>query len=152
MTDQGSDPAAIADAVGVTLWARDTASRQMGMELVEIAPGLARVRMRVREDMTNGHQFGHGGYTFALADTALAFASNSHGELALTASATIEFLNPARLGHVLMATAREQSRGGRTGISDVRVENQQGELAALFRGCSARLKDVRILGNGPSGA
>ena len=101
------------------------------MQVVETGTGRAAVRMTVREDMLNGHRLCHGGLVFALADSAFAFACNSHGESALAAAASIDFLQPARAGDVLTALAVETWRSGRTGLTEVTVTNQAGERVAL---------------------
>ncbi len=119
---------------------RDTASRMLGMELVEMAPGAATVRMRIRADMLNGHQSCHGGMLFSLADTAFAFACNSRNEVTVAAACSVEFLRPGLAGQMLTATASEQARYGRHGVYDVRVTNDMGETVALFRGKSAQLR------------
>lgn len=126
----------------------DNASRKLGMELLEVAPGFARIRMRVREDMTIAQKIGHGGHTFTLADSTFAYTYNSRNRVALAAGCAIDFLRPARLDDMLTATATEQSLNGRNGIYDVRVENQDGELVALFRGKSTQIKGTVI--EGPS--
>ncbi len=110
------------------------------MEIIATGPGAATVRMTVREDMLNGHRVCHGGLVFALADSAFAFACNSHGTDALAAAASIDFLMPARGGDVLTATAVETWRAGRSGVTEVTVTNQNGERVALFRGRSALVR------------
>ena len=110
------------------------------MRLIEVAPGFARVTMSVRADMTNGHGCCHGGLIFALADSALAFACNSHGEPTVAASAMIDFLSPVQVGEQLTASAREQWRGSRTGIYDIVVTAADQKIVALFRGRSHTLK------------
>lgn len=119
------------------LYAGDAASQALGMEIIETGVGRAAVRMTVREDMLNGHRVCHGGLVFSLADGAFAFACNSHGESALAAAASIEFLLPAKAGDTLTARALEVWRGGRSGITEVTVTNQDGALVALFRGRSS---------------
>jgi len=119
------------------LFRGDRASQALGMEIVATGPGTATVRMTIREDMLNGHRVCHGGLVFALADSAFAFACNSHGADALAASASIDFLMPARGGDVLTAAAVETWRAGRSGVTEVTVTNQNGECVALFRGRSA---------------
>lgn len=126
-----------AEAAAQAMWRDDRCSAALGLRLLEVRPGFARVEMRVRDDMLNGHGTGHGGMIFALADSAFGAASNSRGKRALAASCAIDFLRPVLPGDVLTATALEQALAGRTGIYDVRVENQAGELVALFRGKSA---------------
>ncbi len=123
-----------------TMLDEDVAARHIGIELVEIRPGQARMRMTVRPEFANGHGICHGGYIFTLADTAFAYACNSHNQRAVAAGAAIEFLMPAASGDTLMAEAHEQQRSGRTGLYDVRVTNQTGDTIALLRGRSATIK------------
>ena len=119
------------------LMANDQSSKALGIAVEIPAAGSAVATLTVREDMVNGLDVMHGGLTFALADTAFAFACNTHGERAFAAAAHIEFLRPGRLGDALTATAREDYRGRRRGYYTVEVRNQDGELVALFRGRSA---------------
>src|SRR5215212_5734013 len=112
---------------------RDHVFASLGMELVAVAPGRATVAMTVRPDMTNGHDLGHGGYLFLLADEAFAVACNSHGPATVAAGAHIEFLAPARAGQRLTATATEVTRAGRRGVYDVAVTAADGTLLATFR-------------------
>ena len=88
----------VATRAAEALWAGDAASRALGMEVTEVAPGRATVRMTVREDMVNGHAIGHGGLTFTVAETAFAFACNSYNRSTVAAGAEIRFLAPTRLG------------------------------------------------------
>jgi acyl-CoA thioesterase len=134
------NPDQLAAASAESMFANDRASKLLGMEIDSVTPGRARMRMTVREDMLNGHDVCHGGYIFALADSCFAFACNSHNNNTLAAGARIEFLAPGRLGDVLEATATEIALGGRTGIYDVVVANQDGVRLALFRGNSHRIK------------
>lgn len=122
------------------MFERDAASQALGMRLEESRPGYARVSMPVRADMIQGHATCHGGFVFALADSAFAFACNSHGGTVVAAGCSIEFLNPAALGDQLSAEAQEQGLSGRSGVYDVKVINQRGELVAAFRGRSRRLQ------------
>lgn len=130
---------ALAQAVGAAMYARDPASQGLGMTLDAIAPGQASMSMTVRADMLNGHQTCHGGYIFALADSAFAFACNSRNQVTVGAGCTIDYLSPGRLGDVLTASAVEQALSGKTGIYDVTVSNQDGRTIALFRGKSHRI-------------
>lgn len=138
-------PQEVAEACARTLWEDDLASRMLGMVLEEIRPGYARLSMPVRADMVNGHRNCHGGLIFALADSTFAFACNSTNHVTVAAAASIDFLAPAKLGDVLIAYGEAQS-AGRTGIYDIRVENQAEELIALFRGRSHQLKEQLIPG------
>jgi acyl-CoA thioesterase len=121
------------------MWAQDTASAALGMELVDVGPGRARLRMPVTQSMVNGHAIAHGGLVFTLADSAFAVACNTHGVVTVASGADITFVAPARLGDVLLAEAVEQATFGRSGVTDVRVTNQDGDLVALFRGRSRSL-------------
>lgn len=121
------------------MWAADRASQGLGMELVEIGPGRATLRMVVREDMVNGHAIGHGGFTFTLADSAFAFACNSYNRSTVAAGAEVRFLSPTRLGDVLEATAVERSREGRDGVYDVTVRCGE-TVVAEFTGRSREIR------------
>mgnify|MGYP000181479920 FL=1 len=126
--------------VGETMFAVDTASRlTMGMELLLCEPGRAILRMPVKALHLNGHQICHGGFIFTLADTTFAFACNSHNKNAVAAGCSIEFLKPVREGDVLTCEGVEQTLSGRHGIYDMRVQNQHGEVVAMFRGKSAQI-------------
>jgi len=133
-------PLAIAQEVARLMWADDRASQALGMQLLEVRPGYARISMTVRRDMTNGHGMCHGGFMFLLADSTFAFACNSHNQKAVAASAEIHFLAPAHEGDVLTAEGQEQHLAGRSGVYDTRVTDQNGKLVALFRGKSATIK------------
>lgn len=136
-----SDTAAqLARDVARLMWADDRASQALGMELQEVRPGYARISMRIRPDMTNGHGICHGGFMFLLADSTFAFACNSHNQKAVAASAEIHFLAAAHEGDVLTAEGQEQHLAGRSGVYDTRVTDQNGRLIALFRGKSATIK------------
>ena len=123
-----------------SLFDRDTASQAMRMRLLSAAPGSACVGMSVRADMIQGHGTCHGGYLFALADSAFAFACNSYNEATVAIGCSIDYIAPAHLGDTLTADCTEQSRSGRTGNYDVRIENQLGRLIALFHGKSYKVR------------
>ncbi|MGB7297991.1 MAG: hydroxyphenylacetyl-CoA thioesterase PaaI [Burkholderiaceae bacterium] len=131
---------AIAQAAARAMWADDTASQSLGMQLLSVEPGRASMKMTVRPDMTNGHGMCHGGFIFLLADSTFAFACNSHNQRAVAASAEIHFLSSAQRNDVLNAVASETHRAGRSGVYDIRVTNQSGNLIAVFRGKSATIK------------
>ena len=121
------------------MWAGDRASRSLGMEILEVLPGRATLRMAVTQDMVNGHAIGHGGYTFTLADSAFAFACNSYNRVTVAAGAEIRFRAPTRLGDVLTATAVERDREGRDGTYDISVSNAEGTVVATFVGRSREI-------------
>jgi len=137
-----TDPQALAEACAAAMWAEDTASQGLGMELQAVGPGTARMAMPVRDSMVNGHGMCHGGFIFTLADSAFAFACNSRNAKCVAAGGSINFLRPARLGDTLTATAEERHLAGRSGIYDIRVTNQQGDVIAELRGQSRAIGEV----------
>jgi acyl-CoA thioesterase len=134
-----SDPQSLAELAGKAMYERDPASQKLGMTLDEIRPGYARMSMPVRGDMLNGRGTCHGGYIFMLADSAFAFACNSHNHATVGAGCTIDYLAPGREGDLLTAEAVEQALTGKTGVYDIVVANQEGRKIALFRGKSHRV-------------
>jgi acyl-CoA thioesterase len=129
-----------AQAAVQALYGTDRASQSMGIEIIEVAPGRARIAMTVRPDMVNGHGMCHGGIVFAFADSAFAFACNSYGDPMVAAGAGIDFLAPTPCGERVTATATEVSRSARHGIYDVAVTDAAGRVLAQFRGRCSRLK------------
>jgi acyl-CoA thioesterase len=128
-------PDEIARACADAMWAEDDASKGLGMEIVEVRAGQATLAMTVQPHMVNGQRIAHGGFIFTLADSAFAFACNSHNERVVAAQGNITFIRPGKLGDRLVAVAREISRTGRSGIYDVRVS--VGDVViAEFRGHS----------------
>ena len=140
MTENTQTAQQLAEQAGASMYRQDRASAGLGITLSRIAPGYARMQMTVRDDMLNGHRVCHGGIVFALADTAMAFASNSHDQVALAARAAIDFLAPAQAGDRLTAIAEQRMQGKRSGVYDVSVYNQQEQLIALFRGNTQRIR------------
>lgn len=133
------DPAASADelarACAAAMWADDTASQALGMLVESVAPGRAVVTMRIRADMTNGHGTAHGGFVFALADSAFAFSCNTYDVRTVAQSCDISFLVPTHEGDLLRAEAVERVRVGRSGVYDVTVRRGD-DVVAEFRGRS----------------
>jgi acyl-CoA thioesterase len=129
-----------AEAVRDTMLSNDRLTRAFGMDVIKIAPGTATVQMRVRDDMLNGYDTCHGGVLASLADSAFAFACNSHGELSVASAFSIDFVAPARQGDLLTARSQEVSKTGRLGVYDTEVTNQRGERVAIFRGRSYTAK------------
>ena len=122
-------PDDLARACAEAMWNEDDASKGLGMEILQIKPGEATLTMTVKPHMVNGHGIAHGGFIFLLADSAFAFACNSHNEC------NISFIRPGKLGDRLVAVAREISRTGRSGIYDIRV-TVDGTAIAEMRGHS----------------
>ncbi|GAB4176780.1 MAG: hydroxyphenylacetyl-CoA thioesterase PaaI [Rhodocyclaceae bacterium] len=126
----------LAQAVLEAMYPLDRTAQWLGIRILEIGPGRARAQLTIGGQMSNGHGICHGGILFALADTAFAYACNSHNRNMVAAGCTIDFIAPARSGDTLTAVASERSLTGRSGIYDVEVSNQDGQRIALFRGRS----------------
>ena len=126
------------------MWASDSASRALGMEILDVGPGRATLAMTIREDMTNGHGMCHGGFIFLLADSAFAFACNSYNENAVAQHCSVTFIRPGKRGDRLTAVATERSRTGRNGIYDITVTGGDGKAVAEFRGHS-RVIDGKLV-------
>ena len=126
----------LARRVAETLLAREGTGPAWALTLEEIREGYARVSMRVRADMLNGHRTAHGGMIFALADSAFAYACNSRNEVSVAQNATIGFLAPAREGDVLVAEAVEASVAGKMGVYRIAVRTTDGRAIAEFTGLS----------------
>jgi acyl-CoA thioesterase len=137
-TSQTNRDGLVAQRCADLMWADDEASRALGMELAEAGPGRAVVRMKIRSDMANGHGIAHGGFTFTLADSAFAFACNSHNRRTVAQGCDIAFLAPVHAGEVLEAEAVERWREGRNGIYDVTVRCGD-RVVAEFRGRSREI-------------
>jgi acyl-CoA thioesterase len=135
-----------ARAAAETMWAADAASQALGMRLDEVGLGRCVMSMTVTEAMLNGHKTCHGGFMFLLADSCFAFACNSHGQNAVAFHCSVTFIKPPRLGDRLVATATERQREGRSGIYDVTVARQGGEVVAEFRGHSRTIAGEWVSG------
>jgi acyl-CoA thioesterase len=133
------DKQQIAERVAGEMFARDSASQSLGMQVKEVRPGYARLTLIVRPDMLNGHAICHGGVIFSLADSAFAFACNSDNQNTVASGCSIDFLAPAKAGDELSAEAVERALLGRIGVYDVTVTNSEGRTIALFRGRSYRV-------------
>jgi len=145
MNDSTLDPQVLAERVGAGMFAADAASRGLGMRIESMGPGYARLSMPVRADMLNGFKICHGGFITTLADSAFAFACNSSNALTLAAGIVVDFVAPAEEGDLLMAEAKEVVLSGRTGIYDVTVTNQRGQIVAVLRGRSHRTKSKQVI-------
>lgn len=136
-----------AERVTATLWRNDYASQALGIRLIEVRAGYCRAEMQVRRDMLNGFGIIHGGMLTTFADTAMAFASNSHGEMAVATSLGIDFVASAREGETLSTEVRELSRTRRTGLYDATITAADGRLIATMRGRVQRLAGKPVGGN-----
>ena len=145
-TETPDDAAALRVALRVreTMLADDHASRALGIDIAEVAPGRALARMRVRRDMLNGFGICHGGLITTLADTAFAYACNSANHVTVAAGISVDFVAPAHEGDELSACCEQRTQQARTGVYDVVVRNQHGHTVALMRGRSHRLKGRQV--------
>lgn len=134
----------LAKACAKVMWSNDNASRGLGMEIVSIIQGAAKISMTVRDDMTNGQKHCQGGFIFTLADSAFAYACNGYNQFTVAQHCNISFLKPGLEGDTLEAHAREITRLGRSGVYDVTVTNQNNEIIAEFRGNSRTVKGTHL--------
>jgi acyl-CoA thioesterase len=148
MTARSGDAQQLAQRLVGGMLQRDAFSAWLGIELMDLRPGACTLRMRVREEMLNGFGVCHGGVTFSLADSALAFACNTHGTVTVSIDNAISYPAPARAGDVLTAEATEESASTRVGYYRVIVHNQKDETIALFRGTVYRTQKEHA--GGPS--
>jgi acyl-CoA thioesterase len=133
-------PQQIAERCATIMWPDDHAARGLGMRIDAVGPGSASLSMTVRPDMVNGHGTCHGGFIFALADSTFAYACNSGNQRTVAAGVDINFVAPAQLGDRLSAAGVARQQGGRSGVYDIEVKNQNEKLIAIFRGRSTRIK------------
>jgi acyl-CoA thioesterase len=141
-------PDDLARACADAMWKGDSASSGLGMAIVDVGPGRATLSMIVQPHMVNGQRIAHGGFIFTLADSAFAFACNTHNERVVAAEGNITFIRPGKLGDVLVAKAREISRSGRSGIYDVSVTANE-VVIAEFRGHSRSIGGSWLAAAGP---
>ena len=133
-----------ADKVARAMLAAEGTGPAWGIEIEEAREGYARIRMRLRADMLNGHRIAHGGMVFALADTAFAYACNSRNLRTVAAQASIVFLDSAREGELLTAEAREEALAGRSGVYNATVRGEDGRTIATFQGLSRSIGGALI--------
>nr|WP_294846819.1 hydroxyphenylacetyl-CoA thioesterase PaaI [uncultured Sphingomonas sp.] len=128
-------PDSLAARVSSQMLAKEGTGPVWGLEIEETRENYARVRMTINQDMLNGHGTAHGGMIFALADSAFAYACNSHNSGTVGQQASIAYLAPAKLGETLIAEARQGPRSGRSAVTHVRVTSEtDGRLIAEFTG------------------
>ena len=136
----GLPPQLVAERVRDGMAENDRVLRANDIRFEAVGPGYAKLVMSVREEMLNGFDICHGGFITVLADAAFAYACNSYNEQTVASGISLDFMAPGRPGELLCAEAREVFAAGRTGVYDISVTNQKGELIAVMRGKSYRLK------------
>ncbi len=130
MSEEKSRPTRVVDR----MYSNDAFSVWLGIERVEDGAGSSVLRMTVRKEMLNGFDIAHGGITYSLADSALAFASNGHGIQSVSIETSISHTKPVKQGDVLTAKAIEKNRTSKIGVYEVVITNQKEETVALFKG------------------
>jgi acyl-CoA thioesterase len=149
-TDSGN-PQALAERVVGAMLAKDAFSRWLGITLLEVRPRYAAVRMTVRDDMVNGFGVSHGGIAYSVADSALAFAANTHGRITVAIENAITYPAPVRVGDVITAIAEEESASNRLAYFRVVVRRQDDTIVGLFRGTVYRTAEEFFARDGASG-
>ena len=117
-----------------TMYQNDAFSQWLGIEVVEVKDGYCKLNMTVRKEMLNGFQIAHGGIAYSLADSALAFASNSHGRKSLSVETSISHTVSVKKGDSLIAVSNEISLSPKIGIYLISIKNQNEQEVALFKG------------------
>ncbi len=131
--------------IAEAMYANDSYSQWLGIDILEMETGYCVAKMTVREEMTNGFKIAHGGITYGLSDSAFAFASNSQGRKAVSVETSISHIAKVDIGDVLTATAKEESLSNKIAVYNITVVNQNGEKVALFKGTVYRTsKDWEI--------
>ena len=126
------------------MYKHDAFSQWLGIQVLDTGPGCCVLQMTVRSDMLNGFGIAHGGITYSLADSALAFASNSHGRQTVSIETSISHTCKIKEGDVLTAVAHEENLGNTIGIYAIEIRNTEGKIAALFKGTVFRMKDISL--------
>lgn len=134
-----------AEAIFRKMFAKDTFSQWLGIELESVKPGYCRLQMRIRKDMLNGFGIAHGAICYALADSTLAFASNAQGRKAVSIETSITHLLPLQEGQLITATAKEERLTHKIAWYSIRVENENVETVALFKGTVYRKSEEWVV-------
>jgi len=116
------------------MYNNDPFSKWLGIERIKDGPGESVLRMTVRKEMLNGFNIAHGGITYSLADSALAFASNGHGRMSVSVETSISHTESLKEGDIITATAKEMSLSNKIGIYHIEITNQDSKMVALFKG------------------
>lgn len=127
-----------AEGVVAHMLEHDLFSKWLGISLIEIREGYAKIKMTVRPEMINGFGIVHGGIAFSLADSAFAFACNNRNNLSVALDTGINFIKPVNVGDTLTAEALEMHNGRTTGLYHIEIKNQHDRVVALFKGTCFR--------------
>jgi acyl-CoA thioesterase len=139
------NPQEVAEKVRDGMFANDTVAQFFGMQFIDVAPGYVKMSMKIRPEMLNGFKICHGGMVTTLADTAFAYACNSANEQTVASGLSMDFIAPSFENEILVAEAKEVSQAGRTGVYDITVTKSTGELIAVMRGKSYRIKGKQVV-------
>lgn len=134
----------LAQKVVDKMMADDAFSQWMKIQIIDVKPGFVKISMKIRPEMNNGFGVTHGGITYSLADSALAFASNSYGRVALALENNISYMKKVNAGDVLTAETEEISIGNTIGVYNIKITNQDNKDVALFRGTVYRMKEKHV--------
>jgi acyl-CoA thioesterase len=140
-----ADPQELAERVVAGMMARDAFSQWLGISVVRGAPDASTIRMTVRSEMVNGFGVAHGGIAYSLADSALAFAANTHGRVTVAIDNGITYPAAVLVGDELTAVAELESSTKKLGFFGVRVTNQNGVLVAAFKGTVYKTEKVHAI-------
>ncbi len=131
----------LAEKVVKKMMAEDAFSQWMGIEVLDLKPGFVKIEMEIRDEMNNGFKITHGGIAYSLADSALAFASNSYGRVAVALETNISYMKKVNSGDTLTAITDEVRVGGTIGVYNILISDQRGKDVALFRGTVFRTQE-----------
>ena len=116
----------------------DAMSQWLGIELISVNKGKVTIKMTVRKEMTNGFGIAHGGITYSLSDSSLAFSANSYGIHAVSVETSISHLKPVNIGDILTTEVEEISLTKRIGVYHIKVTNQKSILVSTMKGTMYR--------------
>ena len=124
----------IPQAIIAKMFEKDAFSQWLGIKIIDVSDGYCQLKMTVRNDMLNGFKIAHGGIAYSLADSALAFASNSNGKKSLSVETSISHTISVKDGDKLTATTEELSISDKIGIYHITITNQENQEVAFFKG------------------
>ena len=129
------------------MYDQDAFSQWLGIEIVDVSEGYCQLKMKVRKEMLNGFHIAHGGIAYSLADSALAFASNSHGRKSLSVETSISHMVSIKAGDMLTAMTKELSRSDKIGVYLITITNKENQEIAIFKGTVYRTSKDWLLEN-----